>query len=641
MPLIFSDILTHLNTTFKEDWLEDYFEENEAIIDENQAIIQSKVDELTNITIDVFYKSLIAGEYTLETKNIITEIEELKIKSNLLLNTIPGNNFDSQEFLLATLKKGYIDILKVYSNLYLNFIKLVQSQNENPNIDIIYEAHFDTVKFFNEVYNSKRKKEIAFYNSIIYLYRVDHFFNDDASMYRIINQLENSIKEHQLSKYFILIKEKLNFLKFKWEIRQKSFKNRDFKVSKAYIIDDELFISTDDIKYNPSLSKLQNWKEYIECYYEVDDWKSKLSSFTNNFKHESYNTLSSLKLILLLKYYKDVNKDYRNLKEVVKEFEHRYKENSTSEQRFIYNKTYLYALNNQFSFLLKQKELEEVKVKKLKEKIEKIQKKCNIDNFFTESKYITYKLNLLESKFQNRQKLEHSIKDKDELDTLLGAVKLYKEKLKWSKNNHNLLFQLPYEECLIDSNVDELDIFYASSIVLPLPHEESENNYEEISEKLKGLKQLILSVAALNKEFTTIKELQSEIKTNQVKTLETIGVFTAIMAFILASIPSFSFVNEFYQALLFTGIIGSCLLIMVSTIFLFTRGFKKIQSWLLIVLSIALFSFTLYSLNRSIDMVEISIKQDFSKKINSLKVEQVKVDSLINSKPKEKNPTPN
>ncbi|OBX21546.1 hypothetical protein [Bizionia sp. APA-3] len=223
----------------------------------------------------------------------------------------------------------------------------------------------------------------------------------------------------------------------------------------------------------------------------------------------------------------------------------------------------------------------------------------------------------------------------------MGAVKLYKEKLKWSKNNHNLLFQLPYEECLINSNIDELDIFYASSIILPLPHEESENNYEEISEKLKGLKQLILSVAALNKEFTTIKELQSEIKTNQVKTLETIGVFTAIMAFILASIPSFSFVNEFYQALLFTGIIGSCLLIMVSTIFLFTRGFKKIQSWLLIVLSIALFSFTLYSLNRSIDMVEISIKQDFSKKINSLKVEQVKVDSLIKSKPKENNPTPN
>ncbi|OBX24220.1 hypothetical protein [Bizionia sp. APA-3] len=94
MPLIFSDILTHLNTTFKEDWLEDYFEENEDILDVNKAIIQSKVDELTNITIDVFYKSLIAGEYTLENKKIsLPRLEELKIKSNLLLNTIPREQF--------------------------------------------------------------------------------------------------------------------------------------------------------------------------------------------------------------------------------------------------------------------------------------------------------------------------------------------------------------------------------------------------------------------------------------------------------------------------------------------------------------------------------------------------------------------
>ncbi len=630
--------LKYLNSNFENDWLNDYLGDNDSISESNKSLILSKVNDLLKNTIDLFFKSLISGEYILDTKKIINEIDELNAESNILLNPITIDNSDSQEFLLNVLKGEYIDILKIYSNIYLNFIKLVQSQNENPNIDIVYEANFDTIRFFNKVSSHAERHTIKLFNLIVFIYRIDHFFNDDVSTYSSINQLENSIKEHQNSKYFVPIKEKLNFLKFKWEIRQKSYKKRNFKSTKAYIIDDELFISTDNVKYNPSLNKLKKWKEFIECYYELDDWESRLNNITNEFKHKEPEKLSTLELIFLLKGFKDVNKDYENLKDIVKEFKKRYVENCSTENRFLHNKTYLYALNNQFSALLEKDNIKGSSIKNLKIEIEKIQNKCNIDNFFIESKYINYKLNELSNVVNNREELANLSIYKKDLDHLTKSVNLYKKKLNWSKNNHNLLFQLPYNECVIKSNIDDLNIHYASSIVLPLPHQESQDNYEKINDKLKELKQLILSVDSLNKEFTIIKGLKNEIKTNQIKTLETIGVFTAIIAFILASIPSFSFVKEFYQALLFTGIIGSSLFLMVSLIFLFTRGFKKINSWILICLSVIIFCFTVFNLKSSINKVEKDMQIKYTKKIDSLKIKNNKLNTIFKKLGNKNNP---
>lgn len=646
MSSFLKDISNYLETNFQSNWLEDYLTSEGEIVESNQVLITDKIEKLLNETIEVFFKSLISGQYSKDTKFTIEEIQELKRKTDSILNLVTVDNPDTQKFLLAAVKINYMDILKVFSNIYLNFIKLVQSQNENPNIDIVYEGSFDTVKFFNQISNPETKNRVEFFELIVIVYKVDHFFKENVSTYRAINNLENLIKEHPGEKYFVLVKEKLNFLKYKWEIRQKSYKKKDFKVSKAYIIDDELFISTDDVKYNPSIQKLQIWKEHIESYYELVDWKSKISLITNDFKHQKYSELPSSKLILLLKYYKDINHEYGNLEEIVQEFKNRYEENCNAPQRFFYNKTYLYALNNQFSSLLGQKPANEKEIEKLKMEIQKIQKKCNIDNFFVESKHIIFRLKSLESRFENRAEFEDFSKAKDELDSFTSEINIYKEKLKWSKNNHNLLFQLPYEECLIDSNIDDLSVFYASSIVLPLPHEESETNYELINEKIKELKQLILSVVSLNKEFSTIKNLREDIKLNQIKTFETIGLFTAITAFILASIPSFSFVKEFYQALLFTGIIGSCLIIMISIIFLFTRGFRKKNSWMLICIGVVVFLFSILSLHKAINKVENDIYKKYSQPIEKLNKEMIDLRKTENKQllqenmPQTKKPNP-
>ncbi|CAA0248218.1 conserved membrane hypothetical protein [Tenacibaculum maritimum] len=629
------NILQLLDTSFNENWLDSYLESDETISDENKTEILSRIHKLLNKTIDFFFKSLISGEYILDTDKIINDIEKLNNESKILLNPVPVENFETQNFLLDVLKGEYIDILKIFSNIYLNFIKLVKSQNENPNIDIVYEANSDTVRFFNNVSSDNLRDKIRFFDLIILVYRIDHFFNDNVSVYKAINQLENNLKEYQKSEYHIAIKEKVNYLKFKWEIRQKSYKRNNFKLSKAYLIDDELFISTDRVDYKSSIDKLKKWEEYIECYYELDNWNSKLNSITTNFKHKSYESLTSLELLFLLKDFKDVNKDYLNLKEVVEEFEIRYKDNSNSEKRFLYNKTYLYAINNQFSALLEQNDVNSAQVKELKSHVEKIQKKCNIDNFFIDSKYISFRLNQINNSFENREVLDDLSKYKDELDELSEAIKQYKAKLYWSKNNHNLLFQLPYEECLVNSNIEDLDIFYASSIVLPLPHEESQEGYEVINSKLKELKQLVLSVASLNREFETIKNIEinqknalEDLKNNQVKSIETITLFTAVIAFIITSIPSFSFVKDIFQAILFIGIIGSSLLIMLGVMFLFTRGFKKNSSWILITLSIVLFIFTILSLNNSVNKIETNIESKYIKKLDSLKITQHKIDSL-------------
>ncbi len=108
-------------------------------------------------------------------------------------------------------------------------------------------------------------------------------------------------------------------------------------------------------------------------------------------------------------------------------------------------------------------------------------------------------------------------------------------------------------------------------------------------------------------------------KNSQTKTIETIGLFTAIISFIFASIPSFKFVHNFHQALLFTGIIGVTLFLMVGLLFLFTRGFEKINSWLIIILSSILFIVSGFFINNSINKLTKDVEDNSLKKVDTIK----------------------
>ncbi len=628
------NILNCLKDQFQEEWIKTYLKEGDGSITEsNKSKIKKKINILLGITIDSFFKSLISGEYFVDTKKIIDKINKLTEESNISLNQITYN-FESDEFLKENLK-GYIDVLKIFNSIYLGFIKLVQSQNENPNIDIVYQSNFDSQKKFKDVESIKIKEDILLFYLISFIYQIDHFFDDKEDTYRAINQSHNNLKEYQNSEYFVAIQEKLNFLKHKWEVRQKSYKKTNFKLSKAYIIEGELFVSTNDIVNNSGNPKLQQWEKYTECYYELDDWDSKLNNITIDFKHKPYEKLSVLNLVFLLKYFKDIDRNYKNIKEVVDEFERRYEENKNSEIRFGYNKTYLYALNNQFSLLLEQNNINESEIDNIKSKIIQIQGKCNIDNYFIESKYIKYRLKYLKHIFENRNELADLSTYKDELDELSSSLKTYKEKLNWSKNNHNLLFQLPYKECLIDSDTSDIKVFYASSISLPLPHQESQNIYESIDSELKELKQSVLSYENLKKEFNVIKDLKvkqentlEEIKNNQIKTFEIIGIVVAIMSFIFGSVQSFNFVEDVFEAIIFTIIIGLSLVLMVSSIFFYTKEGKE-KSKLILGLVFLFLLFVLGLLIYSINTTGKKFQKNQEKKIDSIQKTQIqKIDSI-------------
>ncbi len=628
------NILTCLKEQFQDEWIKEYLKDDDGSITEsNKSKVKDKINKLLDITVDSFFKSLISGKYFVDTRKIIDKINRLREESNISLNQITSN-FESDEFLKETLK-GYVDVLKIFSSLYLGFIKLVQSQNENPNIDIVYQSNFDTDKKFEGIQNSKVKNDILLFKLIVLIYQIDHFFDDNENTYRAINFSTNNLKEFKESEYFVALKKKLNFLKYKWEIRQKSYKRTNFKLSKAYIIEDELFVSTNNIVNNSGIPKLQQWGEYIECYYELDDWDSKLNNITIDFKHEPYENLSVLKLVFLLKYFKDIDKNYKNIKEVVDEFERRYEENKNSEIRFWYNKTYLYALNNQFSLLLEQTNTDESEIDNLKSKIIQIQGKCNIDNYFIESKYIKYRLKYLKSIFENRNELADLSKYNNELDELSSSLKTYKEKLNWSKDNHNLLFQLPYEECLIDSDTSDISVFYASSISLPLPHQESQNIYESIDSELKELKQSVLSYENLKKEFNVIKDLKvkqdktlEEIKKNQIKTFEIIGIVVAIMSFIFGSVQSFKFITDIYQAFLFTLTMGVCLILMICSVFFYTKK-HKYKSKIIITGGVIYFIIISILLAFSIDKIGKKFQNKQYYKLDSIqKVQIYKIDSI-------------
>ncbi|WDF63177.1 hypothetical protein [Flavobacterium sp. KACC 22763] len=586
-----------IENSFPNDWLSAYLGEDDKII--NRKAFKKLFSNTLKKVVDSFFLSLLRGEYIINTGKKIKELKDLSDFINDQFSFLLENE-ESQEMVIKHVKVGFTDVIKVYSNLYVNFIKLIELQNKNPNLDILFDVDYDTRSYYEKI-NETNKDSIRLFDLTIFLFKLDHFFNDTDIVYKNLLQLERNINDFSAIRYTVLIKDKIHFLKFKWEVRQKSYNKNSIK---AYIVNNELFITTDVINFHSGSEKIKEWKKYIESYYELDNWKNNLRSQVNLFKHKKFDVLCILQLLQLLKFYKDVDSNIYNLSEVVNEFHRRFIKNEHTEQRYIYNKIYLYALNNQFSLLLMQNSITDLKINELREEIEKIQSKCNIDNFFIDFKYISYKLDQLNKKFEKREEFEDFAKEKTELDNLETAIKSYKHKLGWSKNNHNLLYQLPYKESLVESSINDLSIYYASSIVLPLSLEESENNFQIISDKYKRLNQLVLSVSSLGKEFDTIKD----IKSNEIKTLEIIGIFTAITAFILASIPSFTFVKDFNQALLFTGIIGCSLFLMVSLIFLFTRGFKKANTWIVLFSAIILLIISMKTLENVIEKENIKEK---------------------------------
>ncbi len=553
-----------------QEWYNNFFIDDNSL---DNVLLKDFFATIINSSLIYFTESILTGEYVKDV-DIENKIESITSDITKIYNDFILSGKENQNFITSL--EGFVNIFKLITSGYLNFARTISIYNKNHYVDMLFSSNVDnedieSIDLWDDVSNNLKN-----FNNTIWISKLDHFFDESYDYLKALIDFEHSIKDNKDSFIHIgALKNKLFFLKYKWSIRQTTTSKllgHDITV-KAYLVNNILVTVLDVPELNSQNQQLLKWKQYLESHYDFAESSSFIFSKYEEIKFKSLNDLNYLELHFLIKYYKDVNKDYNNLLNVVLEFERR--ENDTD--KLLYYKNLNYAYNNQFSLLVENPNASENEVDGLRTKISSLQNKTGNNNFFLEFKYLTFCVNNLERFAKNREPLESGTNLKNKIEEVRSLFTLCEKKISWSVNHHNLLYQLPYNESLIDYNSENIDkIYYASTFLLPLSVEQIRSEFEELKIKFNNNYNHYEVLSSLNKELDVIKELKTQVEKNDKKSIETITIYTAVIAFIVGSVSVFNFIDSFYKAVIFTLIFSTSLSTFSLLVFISTKGFKTI-----------------------------------------------------------------
>lgn len=180
-----------------------------------------------------------------------------------------------------------------------------------------------------------------------------------------------------------------------------------------------------------------------------------------------------------------------------------------------------------------------------------------------------------------------------DLEIFLPVFTTYYKNIQWVKKKKFLPLYLPDTECLHTdvkvkinqssgnaftvSDFTNFDLFLDSSYILPLDISKIENEYDELYEKIKINSNLLTNkIIQITKQSIRVevhKDLEVErkiaeerISTNQVRNVEVLSLFSAVLAFILVGVSTLKQFDDFVVMFLFMLGMSICLLIFVVTI---------------------------------------------------------------------------
>lgn len=626
---VFEDKITELEIKFSTS--QESSEPIEISVSEieEELFIQS-VDISVIEIIKYLSYSLLSGEYiyiediTDSLVNIENSVKDFPNKSNTLSSKLQAKIYE------------FSSSVNMSIEAYIIFIRDISNNYSNDRLDFLFSHNNQIEKIIKESNLSNKIDRVTdYFFYLISLSRIDHFPSNENNFISYLIDVEKKIRNLDLQEYSTITKNiftKINFLKHKW----KSRKFNENPTSTIYE-EDGMIKYIEDFKEinNP---KLKEWADIIETQYELmsRDWKYILETRIKNYKSEiDLNKLKVLEIHQLIKYYKDVKPNLVRLSQIKKHLLERTELISGEYDKYVSVVSYNYSLNNYFSlFISNEKEFKNVNDEYLKIKD---RTKGNLNNFFLEFKYLEYVTKYLLTRINDDDKIKY-IENFEEIieNHCKLEVESYFNKKEWSKSNHNYIFILPFEECLVPtSELDELEhVFYASSFVLPPSVEKMEKDYIEIKKDFEKINLYINTGRYFKKEIEKIEALNNELDKKDFKSIEIISVFTAIITFVLSSIPAYRFINSVEESLLFMLSLASALAIFITLIFFSTRDlYMKWKSYIPVFLITATFVYGYNTLIHS-EKQELILNKGISKKIDS--ISQKKIDSIIKIKPNSK-----
>ena len=605
------------------------------------SLVYKEIDALnTNIQniISSLFDSVLIGEYL--DKDIDKQLEW--IRNNLtyteqLENEILPNKDKYKAILplINSLKDKTNEIQGVIKH-YLLFIEDVKTIVSNPEKDEIF------ILLKNKYQSVNDSETLKLFTLNLFLCFSDILFTEKQDCYQEITYVKELLSEKRflnlnLNPQIEKMKKKASFLLFKWCKRAEL---RGFSMLK----EDKIKEYKEDI--NDFGGKWKDWVTYIENHHYKEDEKylfvEKIKESYIKIEDKGLKNFTCQDIYSYIKYHKEIDKKIDKLDEIISILDKGRFCTTDNYDKNIRTIIYNYARNNRFSLFTETCDNRE----ELKEEYDKIDNKDN-RNYFLQYKFIDKSIELLNAEL-NEKNENITIEQVEEIEKYLEDIepeyKTYKTNIEWILEHIYFIYRVSFKECIID------DIFIYSSFLLPLDNRKSKDRFEKITDDFRELKSqlpLFRKMAEFKGDVSKVKEdlfqFDEKIEKHDTKTIELMGLFSAIIAFVMGSIPTFQYLKNIFDVGIFFIVFATSLISFLLVLLLITRKTRiNKRFWYqlirIVVFYIAMIVFTTYLSNKKDTTQTIQLQTEktiIEEKITSNKI----VDTLKQSKITKKHTT--
>lgn len=588
---------------------------------------------LTNKIITSLFDSILIGEFVSElTNEQIQKIKEsLDFLADIEIKLSENSNIEKTAEEGFNKFKEQIQEIQNILNYYFLFSEDIQIILQNPEKDEIFTPS-------KGKYQSDKDSDILKLFSLnLSLCFSDFLFTEKQSYYQeivsikdnLITLLSNSsipILTEQIEK----MNKKATFLLFKWCKRAELSGFSMLKENKIKEYKDNI---------NNFGDKWKDWVTYIENHHYKEDEKhlfvEKIKESYIKIEDKELKNFTCQDIYSYIKYHKEIDKKIDKLDEIISILDKRRFCTTDNYDKNIRTIIYNYARNNRFSLFTETCDNRE----DLQKEYNKIDNKDN-RNYFLQYKFIDKSIELLNAELSEKNE-NITIDQIEEIEKYLKEIEpeyeTYKTNIEWILEHIYFIYRVSFDECIID------DIFIYSSFLLPLDNRKSKDGFEKVSDKLRELKSqlpLFRKMAEFNGDVSKVKEelfqFDEKIEKHDTKTIELMGLFSAIIAFVMGSIPTFQYMKNIYDVGIFFVAFATSLISFLLVLLLITRKTRiNRRFWyqliLIVIFYIAMIVFTTYLSNKKDTTQTIQLQTEktvIEEKITSNKT----VDTLKQSK---------
>ena len=588
---------------------------------------------LTNKIITSLFDSILIGEFVSESinkqiQNIKDSLDffpdiEIKLSENSNIKKTTKEEFNKF--------REQIQEIQNILNYYFLFSEDIQIILQNPEKDEIFTPS-------KGKYQSDKDSDILKLFSLnLSLCFSDFLFTEKQDCYQEIVSIKDYLTILLDNSSFPILTEqiekmnkKATFLLFKWCKRAEL---SGFSMLKEHKIKEY----KDNI--NNFGDKWKDWVTYIENQHYKEDEKhlfvEKIKELYIKIEDKELKNFTCQDIYSYIKYHKEIDKKIDKLDEIISILDKRRFCTTDNYDKNIRTIIYNYARNNRFSLFTETCDNRE----DLQKEYNKIDNKDN-RNYFLQYKFIDKSIELLNAELSEKNE-NITIDQIEEIEKYLEDIepeyKIYKTNIEWILEHIYFIYRVSFDECIID------DIFIYSSFLLPLDNRKSKDGFEKVSDKFRELKSqlpLFRKMAEFNSDVSKVKEelfqFDEKIEKHDTKTIELMGLFSAIIAFVMGSIPTFQYMKNIYDVGIFFVAFATSLISFLLVLLLITRKTRiNRRFWyqliLIVIFYIAMIVFTTYLSNKKDTTQTIQLQTEktiIEEKITSNKT----VDTLKQSK---------